>query len=179
MALSAILRAGGRMFANHGRREPIFGVAPGNDVALHAHVGHVEIVQHVFAGHDQMHRFIHRHVDFVDAARSVRILELPQPFLGGNLDFHRIARANGEFHVADNAPEEQSDTNEDRDDGPDDFEARVVRLVRRGAPRHIAVTPGEVRHREHDSQKQDDAQPQDRHVHEVDLFGEFGALWRQ
>ena len=49
-------------------REPDLGIAAGNDIVLDAHVRDEEIVQHVFAGHDELHRLVDWDVNIVDGA---------------------------------------------------------------------------------------------------------------
>src|ERR1019366_10742000 len=102
--LAAVLGASRNMLADGGGRNPVFGVAAGDDVALDAHVGDIEIVQYVLAGHDQVDGFVHGHVQFVDGAGAVGEFELPQPLFGGDLDFQGFAGADGERHAADDAP---------------------------------------------------------------------------
>ena len=54
------------------RLEPRRGVAPGQDVELHAERRHVEAVDDVLGGHRQLHRLADRHVQLVDLAPALR-----------------------------------------------------------------------------------------------------------
>src|SRR6185436_14601796 len=66
VVFSAILGASEIMLAEHGRREPDLRIAAWDDVVLHAHIRYEEIVQHVLAGHGELHRSVDGYVNIVD-----------------------------------------------------------------------------------------------------------------
>ena len=78
--------------ARLGRPEAGLDIPARQDVLLDAKGGHRERVDDVLRSHVEPHRLVHRHVKRVDLARAVRVLDLPHPLLGDNVDLHRVAR---------------------------------------------------------------------------------------
>ena len=70
-------------------------VAARHHVLLEAERRHVEAVDDVLRGHDEAHRLAERHVQLVDLAPAVALLQLPHPLLGDDVDRQRIGRRAG------------------------------------------------------------------------------------
>ena len=73
-----------------GGLKPGLGVAPGHHVLLDAGKPERRRNGSRPASHQQPHRRVDRHVQLVDLARAVRMLRLPHPLLGDDVDFERV-----------------------------------------------------------------------------------------
>ena len=80
------------VLADLGRREPDRAVAAGNRVGLDAERRDVQRVQHVLGRERDLHRAADRHVQLVDLALAVEVLEPPHPALAGRVDLERLVR---------------------------------------------------------------------------------------
>src|SRR6202162_4721121 len=135
---AAVLRAKEMIPAGPRGLEPGDRVAPGHDVFLHAERGHEEVVDHVLGGHREAHGAPDRHVQLVDLALPVGMLDLPHPLLADDGDLDRVVR--GAVH--------REDDDEDRDQEREETaDGEKVEIERVDARRHGGSLFGEERDR--------------------------------
>ena len=79
-------------------------------------------MDHVLRGHDELDVLAGGHVQFVDLALPLHVLELPHPLLGDDVNFCGVRRRRAFPEVDDGAPDEEGQHHEKRNDRPCDFE---------------------------------------------------------
>ena len=136
MAVAAVLRAedvikalfpGGRILtAEHRRFEPDLRILPRHGVALHAENGDVQGVRDVFGDELQHHRPIDLEVQLVRFG-PIGILEIELPLAGLNVHDVRPCRRDFDIDVVHHPQGKKADDDEQRNDGPEDFQRCVVR----------------------------------------------------
>ena len=104
---------------------------PGRTSALIAERRHEEVVDHVLGRHDQPDGTPDRHVQLVDLALPVQVLELPHPLLADDVDVHRLVGRPRHREEHAGAPDEDHHRDEERDDRPGQLEHQAA--VNRGA----------------------------------------------
>ena len=119
---AAVLRAEEVVLARLGRVEPERRVAARDHVGLHAERRHEEGVDDVLGGRRQPHGPPDRHVQLVDLALPVGVLELPHPLLAHDVDVQGLGRRPGLREVDVRAPDEHHQADDQRDDRPADLE---------------------------------------------------------
>src|SRR5690606_6638235 len=117
-------------------------------------------MQNIGAAHQQPNRTIDGNVQFTRRDRAVRILEVPLPHGGPNLDLVRIRRRHTLFDKDSESPVEQ---NEHEDGGQYDpgYLDDLARLDGCGYLERFTTSgaPGEVEHRNHNAVQEDTAGP--------------------
>src|SRR5437667_11068908 len=112
MHSAAILGTEQMICAGSGRAEPHGRITAGDHVHFDAECGHVEAVNHILRGHDQLSVASYGNVEFIDLALAFGVLQLPHPLLGHDIDFRSIAWWSAHFEEEHRAPDEhhQEDT---------------------------------------------------------------------
>ena len=123
---AAILRAEKVVLADLGGPEPHGVVASRNDVHFHAECGHVKVVDDVLAAQDQLDVAIDGDVQLVDLFAPGGLLQLPHPLLADDVDVQGIFRGGAVVDVNHGAPREHAERQNERDQGPPDFQRGVA-----------------------------------------------------
>ena len=148
------------------RLEPLLRVAARHHVLLGAEGRHVEIVDHVLGGHQETHRATHRHVEFVQLALALGVLDVPHPLLADDVDLQRIGVGRWDFQpvIEGRAPDEETHRDHQRDGAPYEFDFPGLEVERRAVGvAALTVLVQEVKHR-HEDHRQHDQREQDQRV---------------
>src|SRR5262245_4220069 len=123
MVRAAIFGAEQVVSAGFGRLEPDSGVSilPGYDIGLDAECGDKKAVDYVFARHNHLDATANGHVQFIDLALSVCVLEPPHPLLGGDVNIERIARIAIDLEIELRTPDEDDHDDERGNNSPGNF----------------------------------------------------------
>ena len=144
MLRAAVLRAEDRVLAGFGRFKPECRVAIGQHILLDPEGRHVEAVNHVGAGHAELHRLAGRHVQLVRGLDPVRIFELPVPLIAVYQDFVGIRGRRVHLDVHPEAPGKDDQHQDRRDHDPGQFD-HLLLLHRL---RHFVAPAAPIAHHE-------------------------------
>ena len=123
---AAILRTVQAVMARHGGPEPHGVVMARHHVHLHAKRRDGEIVDHIFAGHDQPDVAPYRHVQFVNFFQPVGLLHFPHPLLADHVDVQRVRGRMPVIDIHLGAPGEHEHRQYQRNHDPCRFQSHVA-----------------------------------------------------
>src|ERR1700741_3219579 len=175
----AVLGAEQTILADLGGAEPQGVVTARHDVHLDAEGGDVEIVDHVFAAHDELDVAIQGNVELVDFAAAIRLLQPPHPLLADHIDVQRVLGSSSKVDVQHGAPGEHAEGDDQRNYRPTDFQSRIA-LDRsayfvRVSP---AVFEGRKNSQTRDEHAEEQASKQNKREEGIHISREIGgALW--
>jgi len=178
---AAILGAKESIFSGLRGLEPRVRVAARQHILFYAEGGHVEAVDHVLRGHLHPYGRALRHVQRVDLARAVRMLELPHPLLADGVDLHGASfRRLLDVEVADRRPREDADPQKRRNHHPGRLQQHVaggrIGPIR---PRTAPVADGKVQDGDNHASGKQQAQRDQHEVDQVDVGGYRRGLIRK
>ena len=167
--------------ARLGRPKAGLDIPPWQDVLLDAKGRHRERMDDVLRSHIEPHRLVHRHVKRVDLSRAVRVLDLPHPLLGDNVDLHRVAWRQKLRHFVRPGPPKQHQESEQSGAGPSDLEFMLDER-RQGSALGGRAAP--IADRENDNEGEDEKDNsagycEQREIERVGLRREGRGLTRQ
>jgi len=122
MVRAAVFGAKQVIHARLGGFEPEGVVAIGQDVHLHPERGYVEAMDDVFGDHFEHDGASERHVQLVDFAAALGMLDFPHPLLADDGKFDRVLGHGALFGVQHCTPQEERHRHEQRQNDPDGFE---------------------------------------------------------
>src|SRR5580704_11343189 len=174
---AAILRAKEMILANFGGPEPQRVVTPGYNVHFRAEGGHVEIVDDIFAAHDELDVPIDRNMQLINFLAAVGLLQSPHPLLADDIDVQGVSGRSAEIDIDERAPGKNDHGDRGGDQGPADFQEQIAMHVVANFTRSLAAVlvhreDAKCRH-QHDEKEtgQNDEEKQ-----RVDIAGETGRL---
>src|SRR5206468_377174 len=119
--------------------EPLTGVPPGYDILFHTKRGNKKTVDHVLRSHGQDDGAINRHVQLVNLAFALGVLQFPHPLFADHLHFNCVSWTALDPEIRQRTPRKQSKSQNDRSHCPAALEqqrsgGRVRTVGSRSAP---------------------------------------------
>src|SRR3954467_14530651 len=102
--------------------KPLAGVPPGNYILFHTKRRNEKTVDHILRCHVQDDCAIDRHVQLVDLAFALGVLQFPHPLFSHYLHLDCIGWATLDPEISQRAPRKQSKSQNDRADSPTAFQ---------------------------------------------------------
>src|SRR5258708_8626748 len=105
-----------------GRTKPHGCVPAGEYVLFHAERRNVKTMNYVLRSHDQLNVAPNGHMQLIDLADALHVLQLPHPLFCNYINLAGVLRRSAHLEEKNCTPNKDDDKNAERNNGPADFQ---------------------------------------------------------